>query len=141
MAHNKNIRKETTPLDVQIGNNLAMSAADGGTQKEVMCSAQQGHGPHEVEEKEMDDMEEEQLSIVPAGDQFDVGVGGKIDPPDMHNKFKVALSIFRKTDLMSAFTTASSSTCISSNNISIDQTFNFFMHTFGDAGCEHSAPN
>ncbi|KAI4993255.1 hypothetical protein ZWY2020_007568 [Hordeum vulgare] len=113
MAHSDGIGNDTTQLAIQKGNKLEMSAAEGGTQKELMCSAQPGHGPHNVEEKEMDNMEENQLSIVPVRNQNDEGVGGTIDPADMHSKFKVALTGFRKTDLMSAFTAASSSTCMS----------------------------
>ncbi|KAI4987760.1 hypothetical protein ZWY2020_028518 [Hordeum vulgare] len=97
MAHSDGIGNDTTQLAVQKGN-------------KPMCSAQPGHGPHNVEEKEMDNMEENQLSIVPVRNQNDEGVGGTIDPADMHSKFKVALTSFRKTDLMSAFTAASSST-------------------------------
>ncbi|KAI5004230.1 hypothetical protein ZWY2020_031473 [Hordeum vulgare] len=100
MAHSDGIGNDTSQLAVQKGNKL-------------MCSAQPGHGPHNVEEKEMDNMEENQLSIVPVRNQNDEGVGGTIDPADMHSKFKVALTGFRKTDLMSAFTAASSSTDLS----------------------------
>ncbi|KAI5009956.1 hypothetical protein ZWY2020_012093 [Hordeum vulgare] len=100
MAHSDGIGHETTQLAEQKGN-------------KQMCSAQQGHGPHNVEENEMDNMEENQLTIVPVRNQNDEGVGGTIDPADMHSKFKVALTGFRKTDLMSALTAASSSTCMS----------------------------
>ncbi|KAI4985403.1 hypothetical protein ZWY2020_018033 [Hordeum vulgare] len=41
MAHNDGIGNDTPPLAVQKGNKLEMSAAEGGTQKELMCLGMQ----------------------------------------------------------------------------------------------------
>ncbi|XP_044965350.1 uncharacterized protein LOC123425702 [Hordeum vulgare subsp. vulgare] len=101
---------EKLPLDEETLANLAVSATCGATGVGILRSIEQETIHDAVEEIREEDMEENNWSIVPSRNKDDPGVvRGSVHPPTLHGKFKVALSGFRKIDLMHAFTEASSS--------------------------------